>query len=134
VAEGWEAYFKRKSKGVKIFVTQESLGAPPFVRKVLRNLRRMEEKNIIRLTLKDLTKRVETWSNLSTTEITSGSKRPEIVRARAVLSYLAVRLNRMKTTEVADFLNVSQSAISKCLLSGETIVKENNGIISEILQ
>jgi len=56
------------------------------------------------------------------------------VRARAVLSYLAVRLNRMKTTEVADFLNVSQSAISKCLLSGEKTVEENNGIIDQILK
>jgi predicted transcriptional regulator len=44
------------------------------------------------------------------------------------------RLNRMKTTEVADFLNVSQSAISKCLLSREKAAKENNGIIDEILK
>jgi len=40
----------------------------------------------------------------------------------------------MKTTEVADFLNVSQSAISKCLLSGEKAVKENNVIVDHILK
>ncbi len=86
------------------------------------------------MTLKDPVERVATWSNLSEAHITSGSKRTEIARARAVLSYLAVRLNRMKTTGVADFLNVSQSAISKCLLSGEKAVKEDNGIRDQILK
>jgi len=47
---------------------------------------------------------------------------------------VALHPNRMKTTDVADFLNVSQSAISKYLLSGEKAVKENNGIIDEILK
>lgn len=110
------------------------LGSGNFVRKVLQNLQRFEEKDGLRLTLKELTERVATWSSLSTTDLTSGSKRAEIARARAVLSYLAVRLNRMKTTEVADFLNVSQSAISKCLLSGEKAVKKNNEIVDEILK
>ena len=110
------------------------LGSGKFVRKVLGELHRFEEKDGLRLTLKDLIKRVATWSNLSTTDLSSGSKRTEIARARAVLSYLAVRLNRMKTTEVAEFLNVSQSAISKCLLSGEKAVKENNEIVDEILK
>jgi len=40
----------------------------------------------------------------------------------------------MKTTEVADFLNVSKSANSKCLLSREKAAKENNGIIDQILK
>jgi uncharacterized protein YccT (UPF0319 family) len=40
----------------------------------------------------------------------------------------------MKITEVVDFLNISQSAISKCLLSGEKAIKENNGNIDEIFK
>ncbi len=110
------------------------LGRGNFVREVLQNTQRLEEKNGLRLTLKDLTERVAAWSNLSTSDLSSGSKRTEISKARALLSYLAVRLNRMKTTEVADFLNVSQSAISKCLLCGEKAVKENNEIVDEILK
>lgn len=110
------------------------LGSGHFVKKVLGNHRRLEERDVRPLTLKDLAERVATWSNLSKADITSGSKRTEIARARAVLSYLAVRLNRMKTTEVADFLNVSQSAISKCLLSGEKAVREDNGITDQILK
>ena len=107
------------------------LGSSNFVKKVLENHRRLEEKDVRRFTLKDLAERVATWSNLSTVDITSGSKRTEIARARAVLAYLAVRLNRMKTTEVADFLNVSQSAISKCLLSGEKAVQEDKGFTDQ---
>src|SRR4030042_6155537 len=110
------------------------LGRGNFVREVLQNTQRLEEKNGLRLTLKDLTERVATWSNLSTIDLTSGSKRTDIAGARAVLSYMAVRLKRMKTTKVADFLNVSQSAISKCLLSGEKIIKENNEIVDEIIK
>jgi len=123
-----------QEKNFKDFHDPRILGNSNFVRKVLQNLQRFEEKESIRLTLKDLTERVSTWSNISISDLTSGSKRTEIARARAVLSYLAVRLNRMKTTEVADFLNVSQSAISKCLLCGERAVKENNGIVDQILK
>jgi hypothetical protein len=110
------------------------LGSSHFVKKVLWNHRRLEERDVRPLTLKDLAERVATWSNLSKADITSGSKRTDIARARAVLSYLAVRINRMKTTEVADFLNVSQSAISKRLLSGEKAVKEDKGITDQILK
>ena len=109
------------------------IGSDSFARKVLHNLRGLEEKYTLRMTLEDLTQKVATWSRLETTDIASGSKRTDIARARAVLSYLAVRLNKMKTTELADFLNVSQSAISKCFLRGEKAVKENKGIIDEIL-
>jgi hypothetical protein len=132
--KGIKRMFQAQEQGFEDFHDPRVLGSGNFTKKVLRDLRRFEEKDVLRLTLKDLTERVATWSSLSAADITSRSKRPEIVRARAVLSYLAVRLNRMKTTEVADFLNVSQSAISKCLLSGEKTVEENNGIIDQILK
>jgi len=105
------------------------LGSPDFVKRVFASFQSPEEKHGLRITLKDLVERVATWSNLLITDITSGSKRAEIARARAVLSYLAIRLKRMKAIEVADFLNVSPSAISKCVLSGEKVVKDNPGMV-----
>ncbi|MBM4351971.1 MAG: transposase [Deltaproteobacteria bacterium] len=110
------------------------LGSPDFVKRVFASFQWPEEKHGLRMTLKDLVERVATWSNLSITDITSGSKRAEIARIRAVLSYLAIRLKRMKAIEVADFLNVSPSAISKCVLSGEKVVKENLGIMEQLLK
>ena len=132
--EGIRSVFQAQEQGFEDLHDPRVLGSGNFVKKVLGNHRRLEEKDVYPLTLKDIAERVATWSNLSTADITSGSKRPGIVRARAVLSYLAVRLNRMKTTEVADFLNVSQSAISKCLLSGEKAVKEDSRITDQILK
>lgn len=112
------------------------LGSPHFRKEIFANLRlqQFSEKNGLQMTLKDLTEKVATWSNLSTTDVTSGSKRGQIVRARAMLSYLAIRLKKMKAMELAGFLNVSPSAISKCVLSGEKAVKENPGIIDQLLK
>jgi hypothetical protein len=110
------------------------LGGADFIRKIFANLQQLEEKKGLRITLRDLAERVGIWSNLSTPEISSGSKRAQIVKARAVLSYLAIRLKRMKAIELADFLNVSPSAISKCVLSGEKVVKENPGIIDQLFK
>lgn len=110
------------------------LGGADFTKKIFASLQQVEEKNTLRMTLKDLTEKVATWSNLSTTDITSGSKRAQIVRARAVLSYLAIRLKKMKVIELADFLNVSPSAISKCVLIGEKVVKEYPGIMDQLLK
>lgn len=79
------------------------------------------------MTLKDLTERVASWSALSSTDITLGRKGPQIRRAKAVLSYVAIRLKKMKAIELADFLNVSSSAISKRGLKGEKVVKRIRG-------
>ena len=56
-----------------------------------------------------------------------------VVRGRCVLSYVAVQMMKMKTTVVADYLNVSQPTVSKSLLIGEGIVKKNPGMVDLIL-
>jgi len=130
-------------KGKNFFQKQEQdsadlhdpriLGSSNFVEDFLKRLQCPRENNQLRLTLKDILEKVVNWSNLSVTDLTSGSKRPEVARARAVLSYIAVRLVKMRTTEVALFLNVSQSAISKSILKGEKVLKENQ-VINQILK
>jgi predicted XRE-type DNA-binding protein len=40
----------------------------------------------------------------------------------------------MKTTEVSEFLKVSQSAVSKLVLRGEEIIRENAAIIDGIIR
>jgi len=58
-------------------------------------------------------------------EQTSGSG----AGSRCVLSYIAVRMMKMKTTTVADYLNVSQPTVSKSLLIGEEIINKNPGMV-----
>lgn len=132
--KGLRSRLNIQEQNLKDFHDPRILGNGNFVRKVLQNLRDSEEKECLKLTLKDLAERVSNWSNITITDLTSGSKRTEIAKARAVLSYLAVRLCRMKTTDVADYLNVSQSAISKCLLSGQRAINENHGMVDEVLK
>ena len=66
--------------------------------------------------------------------LVSGSKRPAVARGRCVLSYVAVRMMEMKTTTVADYLNVSQPTVSKSLLIGEEMVKKNSEMFDLILR
>jgi len=47
---------------------------------------------------------------------------------------MAVRMMKMKTTTVADYLNISQPTVSKSLLIGEEILKENPGMVDLILR
>ena len=55
------------------------------------------------------------------------------MRARSVLSYLAVRKIGMKTTQVAEWLNLSQPVVSKSLLRGGITVKEDP-LLMELFQ
>jgi len=132
-AGGRGRFFQMQKQEFKDLYDQRVLKSGNFVRKVLETLRSSEETNSPRLTWENLIKKVGNWSKLSAVDITSGSKRPEIARARAILSYLAARKARMKTTDVAAYLNVSQSAISKCLLKGEKTIKKNPQIVEQTL-
>jgi REP element-mobilizing transposase RayT len=127
VGEG-EIIFQEQDQDSQNLHDPRILGSSDFVKDLLKESKYHRETTHLRLTLKDIAEKVVNWSNLSGTELTSGSKRPEVAKARAVLSYIAVRLAKMRTTEVALFLNVSQSAISKSILKGEKFLKENQPI------
>lgn len=68
-----------------------------------------------------LIRREGKWAIIESSE----RKRALVARARSIVSYLAVRSMRMKTTEVAGLLNLTQPAVSRSLLRGEEILKES---------
>lgn len=106
------------------------LGSGDFVERVLGQNQR--ETKVPRFTWEELVDRVAKWAGIAPFALCSGSKRPAIAEARSLLSYIAVRQKRMRTTEVAQLLNVSQSAISKLVLRGEEIIREKGEIINRI--
>ena len=55
------------------------------------------------------------------------------MRARSVLSHLAVGKMGMKTTQVVEWLNLSEPVVSKSLLRGGITVKENP-LLVEVFQ
>ena len=108
------------------------LGSGDFVETVLR--RNQGEIKVSRLKWKELVEGVVKWAGIKPFDLCSGSKRPPIAEARSILSSIAVRQMRMKTTEVSEFLNVSQSAVSKLVLRGEEMIRENGAIIDKIIR
>jgi len=124
---------KAKARDSEDLYDPRILGGANFRKEIFASIQQFEKKSALQMTLKDLAEKVAKWFNLSTNDITSGSKRAQIAKARAVLSYLAIRLKRMKAIELADFLNVSPSTISKCVLRGGKVVKEDSGIIEQIM-
>ena len=109
------------------------LGKVEFAQKILSHHRKIPETKILPTTWEHLLKKTANWLGLSENELFSGTKRQPIVHARCILSYLAVRNLGMKTTEVAQLLNVSQPAISKCLLRGEEIIKQDDKMLKQLL-
>jgi hypothetical protein len=109
------------------------LGGGQFVNAVLERYRSLNEKRVPRILWKELLENVGNWAGLSAADLVSGSKRPAVVRGRCVLSYVAVRMMKMKTTTVADYLNVSQPTVSKSLLIGEEIVNKNPRMVDLII-
>jgi putative transposase len=110
------------------------LGDVEFAQNILSRHQRVPETKIFRVSWDDLLRKTSELFDLSAKELSSGSKRKSIAYARCVLSYVAVRNLGMKTTEVAKLLNVSQPAVSKCLLRGEEITKKDDRQLNQLLK
>ena len=132
---GGKTRLKEMSRtGEKQAFDDRILGDGHFVNEVLERHRSSNAKRIPRIEWEELLENIVKWVGLSLPELVSGSKRPAVVRSRCVLSYIAVHIMKMKTTAVADSLNVSQPTISKSLLIGEKIINKNPGIIDLIFR
>ena len=130
-----ENLLKEMSKaGEKQPFDDRILGDGQFVEEVLERHRSSNEKRAPKILWEELLENVGRWAGLSLPELVSGSKRPAVVRGRCVLSYMAVRMMKMKTTTVAGYLNVSQPTVSKSLLIGEKIINLNPGIVDLIFR
>lgn len=104
------------------------LGESPFVQEMLQRQQGSREELPRKCSWNDLLSEVARWADAPLEELTSGSRRPSVVWGRCVLSYLAVRKLAMGCTEVGRLLRVSQPAISKSVLRGEEILKNNERI------
>lgn len=71
-----------------------------------------------------LTQRVSGHFKISADRIVSPGRYPDVVKARSVLCYLAVRELGMKTTELARKVGLTQPAISMAVRRGEEISRQ----------
>jgi chromosomal replication initiation ATPase DnaA len=125
---GWEEA-KTAHKGKEhIRGDERILGDSDFVMAVLRTsgeqLTRKSQLKASGTSLEKLTGRVAALFEIEPDKILSPGKYKQIVDARSILCYWAVRELDISATELAKKLRLTQPAVSISVKRGETLVKE----------
>jgi chromosomal replication initiation ATPase DnaA len=111
------------ARGERQVSDQRVLGDGEFVEQVLSEMDELSKENLrIRrkgIDLSSLAKKVCDVDGVSIGELRSGSRRREIVNARGVFSWLAVRELGYSGAEVARFLGVTTSCVTRAVSSGK---------------
>jgi putative transposase len=97
------------SRGREAWASDERiLGSSDFVQHLQTEVQRP---SVERRPLHDIIQDVSEKSGLSTTALMSGSRRREIIMARSLVCYIAVKEHGITLTEVARVLNVSKQSV-----------------------
>jgi len=108
------------------------LGSEDFVKR-LRSEQALQEKMLRGMSLMELVNRVEKCYGLEKNSIKRRSKNREVVAARDVFCYLAVRLLRYNGPNVGEVLSIGRSAVAHAVRRGEHIIEGNDDLKSTIL-
>lgn len=99
------------------------LGSGDFVASVIRVKAELDEKRRNRnIPVSKLLTRVAQHCAVAEDDILSNSRRREIGRARAIISYLAIRELMYPATDVAKVLNISAPSVSRCIERGKALL------------
>jgi len=114
---GWSEVLALRSRGERQVSDQRILGDGEFVREVISGLDELVKKNLRlsgqRKNIDDLAEKVCEKYNISRGEMRSGSRRHDIVTARGVLSWVAVRELGYSGAEVARYIGVTTSCVTR---------------------
>ena len=122
-----------RRKEQKVAYDQRILGDSEFVQEVTTGLDDMVKKNLRlsgqRIDIDGLAARVCRQYKISVGELCSGSRRLNVVQARAALSWIAVRELGYSGAEVARYLGVTNSCVTRIVASDtkplvEELIKE----------
>jgi len=120
---GWAEVLALRARGERQVSDQRVLGVGEFVEQVLSEMDELSKENLrIRregIDLSSLAKKVCDVDRVSVGELRSGSRRREIVNARGVFSWLAVRELGYSGAEVARFLGVTTSCVTRVVSPGK---------------
>ncbi len=110
---------------------QRVLGSGEFV-DYLRSEHNMADKLTRRMSLTELLKRVAGYFNVAAEALQRGGRIFEVVEARGVVCYLAVRELEQSGVAVGALLNMKRSGVCLAVRRGERIVLENQSIMREV--
>jgi REP element-mobilizing transposase RayT len=112
------------------------LGGSDFVQMVLQEVETERKDGLPVMKpgeFRDIIRTVASKLNLTVPEVVGGSRRKDIVIARNLLSYIAVRACGMGLAEVARELRVSKQTILRGIESGDEELKKRGRTISEFI-
>jgi len=120
---GWSQVLSLRRKGVKVASDERILGGDEFIQRLMSEAEE-REKETLRLGrevlgLQDLAKRIMRGEGIEESEIRSGVRKREVVRARRLFCQLAVRRMGYPGAEVARFLGVTTSSVNRLAVSEE---------------
>jgi REP element-mobilizing transposase RayT len=131
---GWSEVLALRRKEQKVKYDQRILGDSEFVQEVTTGLDDLVKKNLRlsgqRIDMDGLAAKVCRQYEISLGELCSGSRRQSVVQARTVLSWIAVRELGYSGAEVARYLGVTNSCVTRIVASGNK--PQVKGLIKEL--
>jgi REP element-mobilizing transposase RayT len=114
---GWSEVLALRSRGEKQVSDQRILGDSEFAQEVISGLDGLVKKNLRlsgqRINIDALAEKVCIKHNITPGELQSGSRRHDVVIARGALSWIAVRELGYSGADVARYLGVTTSCITR---------------------
>jgi len=120
---GWSQVLSLRRKGMKVAFDERVLGGDDFIERLLSEAEE-REKETLRIGRKvpdllTLAKRIMEGEGIEETELRSGTRKREVVRARRLFCQLAIRKMGYPGAEVARFLGVTTSSVNRQAVSQE---------------
>ena len=127
---GWVAVKGLLSQGIRVKGDERILGGSAFVEEVLRSSEEQFEKRTLFKSkgadVEKLLLSVTQYYEVDVDDIKSGSRVPDVAKARSVFCHLAVRGLGESGVNIAKMIGLSQSAVSKAMVRGKAISKDEN--------
>ena len=120
---GWSQVLSLRRKGVKVAFDERVLGGDDFIEKLLSEAEE-REKETLRISRKvpdllTLAKKIIEGEGIEETELRSGTRKREVVRARRLFCQLAIGRMGYPGAEVARYLGVTTSSVNRLAVSEE---------------
>jgi putative transposase len=120
---GWSQVLSLRRKGIKVAFDERVLGGDDFIERLLSEAEE-REKETLRISrkvadLQTLAKRVMEGQGMEETELRSGTRKREVVRARRMFCQLAIGKMGYPGAEVARYLGVTTSSVNRLAVSEE---------------
>ena len=120
---GWSEVLALRGRGEKQRSDQRILGDSEFVQDVICGLDDLVKKNLRlsgqRINIAALAQQVCKKYNISLGELRSGSRRRDVAKARGSISWIAVRELGYSGADVARYLGVTNSCVTRIVASGQ---------------